>query len=258
MATRLKDIAPTVEDALNELDEARNLSAALVDALAEIGGAAKGKINPHFKSKYADISSVIDAIKPVLARHGLGFTQHSQPSETGVIVETVVHHRSGDRLGLGALFVPANKNDAQGFGSALTYARRYSLMTAFGVPAEDDDGNAAASASARPTTGEAPPSKRVKLPDLKDGIPAPYPFITHLMTATHEFVRTLESMGDLEEFTDWGKTEDVQLYLKQLKRDLPGWWAGGHGAPDDWVPIEILISQKKRDLEQIAGLKVPA
>jgi hypothetical protein len=86
-------------------------------------------------------------------------------------------------------------------------------------------------------------------------VPAPYPFMTHLMTATHEFVRTLNSYADLEEFTEWGKTEEVQLYLKQLKRDLPGWWAGGHGAPDDWVPIEILISQKKRDLEQIAGLK---
>jgi hypothetical protein len=81
--------------------------------------------------------------------------------------------------------------------------------------------------------------------------------MTHLMTATHEFVRTLNSFGDLEEFTDWGKTEEVQLYLKQLKRDLPGWWAGGHGSPDDWVPIEILISQKKRDLEQIDGLKEP-
>jgi hypothetical protein len=106
-------------------------------------------------------------------------------------------------------------------------------------------------------TGEPKPKQRVKLPDLKDGVPAPYPFITHLMTATHEFVRTLNSFADLEEFTEWGKSEEVQLYLKQLKRDLPGWWAGGHGAPDDWVPIDILISQKRRDLEQIESLKEP-
>ncbi len=56
----------------------------------------------------------------------------------------MVRHESGEKESLGILFVPANKNDAQGFGSALTYARRYALVTAFGVPVEDDDGNAAA------------------------------------------------------------------------------------------------------------------
>lgn len=126
--------------------KAANLNAALVKALAEIGGAAKDKLNPHFKAKYADLSSVIDAIKPVLARHGLAFTQHCHPAENGVSIETVVRHEGGEQESLGILFVPANKNDAQGFGSALTYARRYALMTAFGVPAEDDDGNAASRA----------------------------------------------------------------------------------------------------------------
>jgi hypothetical protein len=135
--------------------EAATLSAALVKALAEIGGATKDKINPAFKSKYADLSSVIDAIKPVLARHDLAFEQHSQPSEDGVIVETIVRHASGDTVSMGSLYVPANKRDAQGFGSALTYCRRYALMTAFGVPAEDDDGNAAV-ASARATPKPVP------------------------------------------------------------------------------------------------------
>lgn len=129
--------------------EAGNLSASLVTALSEIGGAAKDKVNPHFKSKYADIGSVIDAIKPVLSLHGLGFTQHPQPSENGIIVETVLHHISGESLSLGTLYVPANKLDPQAFGSALTYARRYALMTAFGVPAEDDDGNAATASAPR-------------------------------------------------------------------------------------------------------------
>lgn len=122
---------------------ATSLNGALVKALAEIGGATKDKLNPHFKSKYADLASVVDAIKPVLAKHGLGFTQHCQPAEDGVSIETVVRHEGGDQESLGTLYLPANKRDAQGFGSALTYARRYALMTAFGVPAEDDDGNAA-------------------------------------------------------------------------------------------------------------------
>jgi hypothetical protein len=130
----------------------------------------KDKINPHFKSKYADIGSVIDAIKPILAKHDLAFTQHPQPSEQGVIVETVLHHATGETLSMGTLYVPANKQDAQGFGSALTYARRYALMTAFGVPAEDDDGNAAASASARPTTGEIKQAEK-DWPELLTGDP---------------------------------------------------------------------------------------
>lgn len=129
-----------------------NLSGAMAKAFAEIEAATKSANNPHFKSKYADLGAVIEAVKPPLIKYGLFFTQRSHPAETGVSVETVLHHEGGEELSLGTLFVPANKQDAQGFGSALTYARRYGLMTAFGVPAEDDDGNAA-SASARSTNG---------------------------------------------------------------------------------------------------------
>jgi hypothetical protein len=134
-----------------------NLSAAMAKAFAEIEAATKSANNPHFKSKYADLSAVIDAVKPPLIKHGLFFTQRSHPAESGVSVETVLHHEGGEELSLGTLFVPANKQDAQGFGSALTYARRYGLMTAFGVPAEDDDGNAAARSAPRAAASNAPP-----------------------------------------------------------------------------------------------------
>ena len=120
-----------------------NLHSAMAAAFGELEAATKSANNPHFKSKYADIGAVIDAIKPALIRHGLFFTQHPEPSERGVCVETMLHHASGESISLGKLFVPANKQDAQGFGSALTYARRYALVTAFGVPTEDDEGNAA-------------------------------------------------------------------------------------------------------------------
>jgi hypothetical protein len=98
---------------------------------------------------------VIDAIRPVLARHNLAFYQRPQPSEDGILVQTMLRHASGEEVDLGTLYVPANKRDPQGFGSALTYARRYALMTAFGVPAEDDDGNAAVASNgaARSTNG---------------------------------------------------------------------------------------------------------
>jgi hypothetical protein len=124
--------------------ESATLASAMALAFAEIEAATKAATNPHFKSKYADLGAVIEAVKPALIKHGLFFTQRCQPAEDGVSVETVLHHSSGEKESLGILYVPANKRDAQGFGSALTYARRYALQTAFGVPTEDDDGNAAA------------------------------------------------------------------------------------------------------------------
>lgn len=131
-----------------------SLHSAMAAAFGEIEAATKSANNPHFKSKYADIATVIDAIKPALVKHDLFFTQHPEPSERGVCIETFLHHASGESISLGKLFVPANKQDAQGFGSALTYARRYALVTAFGVPTEDDDGNAASAPTkaAKPAT----------------------------------------------------------------------------------------------------------
>lgn len=126
-----------------------SLASAYVAAFAEIEGAVKDASNPHFKTKYADLPAVIAAIKPALIKHNLAFTQPCDPSPEGVTVRTLLHHASGETLDLGSLFVPANKKDAQGFGSALTYARRYALISAFGVPTEDDDGNAAAESVSR-------------------------------------------------------------------------------------------------------------
>lgn len=226
---------------------AANLSGSLVRALAEIEGAAKDKVNPHFKSKYADIASVIDAIKPVLAKHDLGFTQHSQPSEAGVIVETVLHHAGGETLSMGSLYVPANKNDAQGFGSALTYARRYALMTAFGVPAEDDDGNAAAKATGHPTTGETPPEKRVPLA-------GPYTSKTALWGAVKAFVHSCNGMSTNDELLPYLDTKDVKELLAQLERDAPGLLTDGLPDVPEYEPLDIFIARKKREFEEVEGL----
>jgi len=127
-----------------------SLASALATAFGEFEAAAKDATNPHFKSKYAGLPSVIDAVRPALIANRLFFTQATHEAEGGVCVETVVHHESGESMSFGRLFVPANKNDAQAYGSALTYARRYSLMTAFGIPAEDDDGNAAVKSGVAP------------------------------------------------------------------------------------------------------------
>jgi hypothetical protein len=139
-------------------------------AFSKIEGAVKGKTNPAFRSKYADLAAVVDAIKPALAEHGLWFRQVTHPADNGVCVETVIHHASGESLACGPLFVPASKQDAQGFGSALTYCRRYSLMAAFGVPAEDDDGQAAVASkpAARPVEAISPQESAVILDSLRE------------------------------------------------------------------------------------------
>jgi hypothetical protein len=126
--------------------EVDTLASAMARAFGAIDKALKSAKNPHFKSKYADLTAVIETIKPALVENNLFFTQQPMPAPNGVQIRTVLHHACGDLLDMGTLFVPANKNDAQGYGSALTYARRYALVTAFGVPTEDDDGNAAVKA----------------------------------------------------------------------------------------------------------------
>lgn len=140
---------------MNKSESISALAAALVKAQAKIEGAAKTSTNPHFRSKYADLSSVVEAIKKPVTDAGLAWTQiiHDD-AENAAKVETVILHSSGEWLSCGAISVPVSKADAQGYGSALTYARRYSLSSAFGVAPEDDDGNAAAAAKPiTPTAG---------------------------------------------------------------------------------------------------------
>lgn len=127
----------------------KELFSAYAKAFPEIEGALKDSINPHFKNKYADLSSVTNAIKPALAKHGLSFVQISHMVEGGACAETLIMHSSGESMSCGKFFAPATKQDAQGYGSAFTYARRYSLSAAFGVCPEDDDGNAASQAPQR-------------------------------------------------------------------------------------------------------------
>ena len=126
------------------------LSKALVKAQAAMSHAAKDSKNPHFKSAYSSLASVIDAVRPHLAGNGLAFVQMLHTADGGVAVETVLIHESGEQLSCGTLFIPASKQDAQGFGSALTYAKRYSLQSALGVASADDDGEAAVKTPPKP------------------------------------------------------------------------------------------------------------
>ena len=121
----------------------KQIATAFVKAQKAFGPALKSSTNPHFKSRYADLSACVEAVVDALNNNGIGLIQRCYDNQTGVMVETVFVHESGEVLECGILHVPASKQDPQGYGSALTYARRYSLMAACGIAPEDDDGNGA-------------------------------------------------------------------------------------------------------------------
>lgn len=115
------------------------LFAALAKAQTEIEGAAKDSVNPHFRSKYADLSSVMQACKTPLSRNGLAIMQIPDSEDPDIVaVTTVLGHASGQWISSRIVMRPT-KADPQGVGSALTYCRRYALAAMVGVCPEDDD-----------------------------------------------------------------------------------------------------------------------
>lgn len=120
------------------------IAPAFVAAKKAFGPALKDRSNPAFKSKYADLGACIDAVEDALLANGIACYHESTEDAAGITVECVLLHESGETIRGGKLHVPAVKHDPQGFGSAMTYARRYSLMAVCGIAPEDDDGNAAA------------------------------------------------------------------------------------------------------------------
>ena len=122
-------------------------ASAVVAAYAELGHVAKDGQGNY--GKHATISSVLDAAKPILAKHGLAVVQTFDDSEPGfVTINTNLIHTSGEQLNGGGLRMPA-PNDPQKVGGAISYARRYALMTFLGLAAEDDDGQSASDAIAQ-------------------------------------------------------------------------------------------------------------
>lgn len=144
---------------MNKSENIAELAGALAKAQGQMRGASKDVENLFFKSKYADLASVVEAIREAFASNGLSYVQCIDPSDKNEVrVETILMHSSGQWIACGVLSLPVSKADAQGFGSAITYARRYSLSAAAGVAPEDDDGNATAKAAPKKTAPKQEPS----------------------------------------------------------------------------------------------------
>lgn len=135
--------------------------AALAAAQMQMGKALKDSANPAFKSKYADLASVMDACMGALNGNGIAVFQPTVDDESGRYVKTILAHVSGQTLECRVPLI-VQKNDMQGYGSAVTYARRYGLMSMAGIAPEDDDGNAAAKAA--PLVDERPAKARTAPP----------------------------------------------------------------------------------------------
>lgn len=128
------------------------LAKALSIAQGEMDAAKKDSTNPFFKNKYADLSSVIEAIKEPLRKNGLSYTQYCEHEGDQIFLTTELIHSSGQWI-LGKLKLILSKQDMQGLGGAITYARRYSLSAMVGITQDDDDGNTAVN---HPQIGQSP------------------------------------------------------------------------------------------------------
>lgn len=120
-------------------DELKNLAKALAKFQADIKDPARDKDNPYFKSKYVALDGLLDAVRPVLAANGLSFIQSPVSNGQDMGVATLLMHDSGEWIESDPFMLHAVKNDPQAGGSAITYARRYSLSAVLGVAWDDDD-----------------------------------------------------------------------------------------------------------------------
>jgi hypothetical protein len=171
---------------MNKSNEIGKLALALSKAQSEIKGAVKDSTNPFYKSSYADLESVIEAIKKPMVANELSFTQLTKFNDTGfLLIETMIMHSSGEYMSGEYPVICKDMNDPQKVGAAMTYARRFSLASAFGVPQIDDDGNIAAEKPKEEPKKEAPKKPEPKRSDWVDKRPTPG-MITRLFTIAGE------------------------------------------------------------------------
>jgi hypothetical protein len=114
---------------------------ALIKATKEMGGVKKGASNPFFKSKYADLTSVLAVIRKPLEDNGIVYMHKIHPTVDVVTIESILIYETGETYSAGTICLPLIKKDAQGVGSTTSYGRRYLTISTFNLPMLDDDGN---------------------------------------------------------------------------------------------------------------------
>lgn len=217
---------------MNTSEQLNELATALAKAQADIKNAAFNKVNPHFKSKYADLAAIRDAVTPSLAKNGLSIVQMTGEDNGKLIVKTRLLHSSGQWL-QSDYPITNDLNSPQKMGSALTYARRYSLAAICGIASEeDDDGNEASKPA--PKNGNSKMDLAVKTPDER-GPDTPFPEITgqtgrpkyksekNDAPAEYLFLQsTIRALRTENDLLDWIADETNKAAINKL--------------PADWIP----------------------
>lgn len=193
------------------------LAKALAKAQSQITGATKDSENPFFKSKYADLGAVWDAIRKPLTSNGIAVLQTTAAGPDGSVrIITSMVHESGEWM-RGELEIKPTKPDPQSLGSAITYGRRYALQAIAGVAPEDDDGNAASAEAPKPREQQLPPQTTTK--------PAKRPY--ELVTAIGElltFERGSEYLQTLsDEFAACGTSDEKVGFWETNKDHFQEW-----------------------------------
>jgi len=192
---------------MKKSDNIAELAKALSKAQADMSGAKKSSNNPFFKSKYADLKEVIECVKEPFADNGLSFVQFPISNDGFAGVETVIMHSSGEWIS-NEYMLKVSKNDPQGIGSAITYARRYALQAACGVPSEDDDGESAMGRSPKPK--KAPEPKPEPKQTKTEAI--------ELLAAAEDFSKLVGAWNKVSKENK--KNEDVLGFKETRKKEL--------------------------------------
>lgn len=180
----------------------------LITAMHAVQGSLTGvkrdSSNPHFKNRYASLESVIDTLRPHLQANGLIVTQApGRMTEHGCLeVTTTISHISGQSMTT-RFEIPLTKRDAQGAGSAITYASRYSLMSLFMLPPTDDDGEGAIDRPNR-VVSEVPTAPTKSSNGIKKDNPDRWKQVERLIrdATTKDMLRDLK-VGLIDEVKDW-------------------------------------------------------
>lgn len=151
-------------------DSIANVAKALVAAQKEMGNAVKDSKNPFFKSSYADLNAVREAVLPACNNNGISVLQPTIYVDGRKFVQTILLHESGEFISGVTEILSVKELDAQAQGSGVSYARRYGLQSIANVGSEDDDGNSASGKTAAPIrtqyTGTNPASKELNGEDF--------------------------------------------------------------------------------------------
>jgi len=200
------------------------LSQALAKFNAKVVKVEKDGTNPFLKNKYATLDNIVDAVRPLLAEHGLSIVQVPTDAENGSIaMTTILLHESGEWLESGTLIMKPVKQTPQEIGSVLTYARRYQLSAFLSLnTGEDDDGNSSSGVTEKPKKQQAPKPPLKKLPPKEDK-PKEEPKDEKISEGTLKAVNTLMS-NYVTSTLKAGETVDEQ------RAKLKDWLRGKVGA----------------------------